>query len=371
MTKIPEQSEEDLHQLLQIITRAKYTWESTFDAILDPVLIIDQNFVIERANLGAAGRAEQPIQDVIGKKCFDVFAGRKDICPGCPLAETLKSGHRHTVEIDELMKDGDFQVNSYPLASSEPSALRRVVHHYRDITEERKLQARLIQSEKMAAIGLLAGGVAHEINNPLAGILAFTQILQKELKAGSQEHKDLSEIEAAAKRCKKIVEDLLAFSRPYAPGDRARLTLPDVLDMILPLARLNLRHQRIELVTEYPPDTLPIFGSASRLQQVFLNLIHNASQSMPEGGRVTVSIRNLLGTKQVAVEVRDTGCGIPAEDLARIFDPFFTTKPRGEGTGLGLSICYSIISDHRGKMEVESRPGRGSLFRVLLPAGDE
>jgi two-component system NtrC family sensor kinase len=348
-----------LQELLEIVSRAKYMWEATFDAIHEPVMIIDKNYNIERANLAAADRCGHAIRELIGKKCYRIFAEREAVCPHCPLQKTLE-GERGSVEIDALRPDGDFEVNSYPLKS------HGAVHHYHEITEQKRLQRKLIQSEKMAAIGMLAGGVAHEINNPLAGILAFTQLLQKELPAEGSAHEDLKEIENAAKRCKKIVEDLLTFARPGG-GERELLSLQEEVEKILPLARLNLRHRNVVLATDYEAALPKIVGNGPRLQQVFLNLVNNASQSMSSGGEVRLRIRKGTDEKQVYVEVSDQGCGIKKEDLSKIFDPFFTTKGQKEGTGLGLSVCYSIIAEHGGKIEVESEEGRGSLFRCVLP----
>jgi two-component system NtrC family sensor kinase len=270
-----------------------------------------------------------------------------------------------------MMADGDFIVNSYPLVRSRGARATEeagplAVHHYRDVTEEKRLQRKLIQSEKMAAIGMLAGGVAHEINNPLAGILAFAQLLKNEL-TNPEAQSDLNEIEQAAKRCKKIVEDLLMFARPHGETELKKVALTEAVDQILPLAKLNLKHRNVTLATHYATSLPPVRGNQARLQQVFLNLINNAAQSMNEGGEVAVGIAAGPGGSQVVAEVKDRGSGIRKEDIAKIFDPFYTTKGR-EGTGLGLSICYSIISEHGGKLEVESEVGVGSVFRVILPA---
>ncbi len=354
---------EELEDLLKVISQAKIMWESTFDAIRDPVLIINKGYVIERANLAAADAASVKITKIIGQKCYEVLAKRNSPCSGCPLPQTLL-GKPSSKTIENFLEGRDYQISSYPLQA-------QVIHHYRDVTEERRLQKRIVQNEKMAAIGMLAGGVAHEINNPLAGILAFTQILRHSLPETNVAQPDLKEIEEAAKRCKKIVEDLLLFARTPLTEDLHPVDLVETIERLLPLLRLQLQQsspKKVEIETFYQSPLHLVMGSSPRLQQVFLNLIQNAAQSMEEGGKI--EIRVLMSSAiptDIMVEIQDEGCGIKKEHLPKIFDPFFTTKRVGEGTGLGLSISYSIVQDHRGRIEVKSLPGRGSLFRVLLP----
>jgi len=393
----PSGNIQKLKRLFNIVERGKFMWESTFDAIRDPVLIMGKDYRIVRANLAAAERSGREIRDLVGSRCYEAFAGRSSVCPHCPLGETLRSGDPLSVAIDGMMADGDFIVNSYPIVPPPPAkpdvgsnrgknplsprypssnysvkggdvTKPLAVHHYRDVTEEKSLQRKLIQSEKMAAIGMLAGGVAHEINNPLAGILAFTQLLKNEIEQPEAQG-DLNEIEQAAKRCKKIVEDLLMFSRPHGESELKEISLAETVDQILPLSKLNLKHRNVTLATRYESGLPGVRGNAARLQQVFLNLINNAGQSMSAsgGGEVSIQLSASADRDHVTAEVSDTGDGIKKEDMVKIFDPFYTTKGR-EGTGLGLSICYSIISEHGGKLEVESQVGVGSVFRVILPA---
>ena len=353
-----------LRALFEVVEKGKSTWEATFDAIRDPVLIINKDYQIERANLASSERAGVGVREMIGRHCYEIFAGRQAICPKCPLERTLQSKRPHSVEIEKLRREADFQVNSYPLLI-EADRLE-VVHHYRDVTEEKLLQKKLMQSEKMVAIGMLAGGVAHEINNPLGGILAFTQLLQSEFSDDHPAQKDLQEIRDAAQRCKKIVEDLLSFSRPPSGNEMTPQDVKSLLEKILPLLRLNLRAASVEIRTEYEEHLPPVLGEANRLQQVFMNLIQNAAEAMKKGGTVTIRTSTDRDRTECHVEIQDSGPGIKKEILARIFDPFFTTKGL-KGTGLGLSICDSIVHDHRGRIEVDSEFGRGALFRVVLP----
>jgi PAS domain S-box-containing protein len=253
----------------------------------------------------------------------------------------------------------------------------------RDITERKHLQEKLNAADRMASLGTLAAGVAHEINNPLSFMLSNARFIRDELQELSQgregpEHERWKEVQEAldellsgGDRVSEIVLDLKKFSR-RDEGRRGQVDLHSVLDLCGNIAKSQLRH-RARLVKDY--GELPsVLGSESRLGQLFLNLIINAAQAIPEDGNaerheVRITTRREAGD-WVVVAVRDTGVGIPREHLGRLFDPFFTTKPVGVGTGLGLSICHGIVTGLGGRITVDSEPGQGSTFRVFLPLGE-
>jgi C4-dicarboxylate-specific signal transduction histidine kinase len=234
------------------------------------------------------------------------------------------------------------------------------------ITSLQETQAQLMQSEKLATIGTLAGGVAHELNNPLAAILANVQLLR--LDAEDEDTlESLALIESGAKRCKHIVENLLNYARQSAPEYRS-FSVNDVMRDTLDLLQHQLRHADIDLVLELG-DVAPVIGVATELGQVFTNLVVNALDALAERPRRgKLAIRSQLAGKLVVVEVQDDGGGIEEHVLNRIFDPFFTTKQVGKGTGLGLSVSQQIAVNFGGRIEAASRPGDGSTFRVVLPA---
>lgn len=355
----------ELEKLLQIIERAKQMWQTTFDAIRDPVVIISENFDVERANLSTATINDSDIKEMIGKKCYRVFAGRNKICEGCPLTNALESNQPSISRLGTQIAKRDFEANAYPYPGGDVKSHAAVVH-YRDITAEKRLQQELIQQEKMAAIGMLAGGVAHEINNPLGGILAFTQLLMRDLKEEEPIKADLREIESAAVRCKKIVADLLDFSRVSSGKERQWLDVNSLIEKIVPFIKAEIKSYNVELSLDLKNDLPMIHGDANRLQQVFLNLLTNGCQSMPKGG--SLKVKTYKEHAFTCVEVADSGCGIAKENMSRIFDPFFTTKAPGKGTGLGLSVSYRIIREHEGQIEVKSEMNKGSRFIVKLPA---
>jgi signal transduction histidine kinase len=235
----------------------------------------------------------------------------------------------------------------------------------RDLTERKRLEAQLIQSAKLTSLGVMAGGIAHEIRNPLAISSAAAQLLLERPDDEKFREEAAEKIHSGIQRASYIIENLLKFARP--PEERmVAVDIGETLDETLSLLANQLRVYRIELWKEFAPALLPVVGNKSLLQQVFSNMILNACNAMPDGGSLTVATR---ATKAgVEIQFSDTGCGISSEHLPKIFDPFFTTMPVGKGIGLGLSISYSIIQQLQGTIEVESTVGEGTTFTVRLPA---
>jgi PAS domain S-box-containing protein len=237
-----------------------------------------------------------------------------------------------------------------------------------DLAEERRMQQQLIQSGKLAAIGELAAGVAHEINNPLFAILGLTEFLLKESEDGSKAHTRLELIQETGLEIKEIVRALLDFARENAE-DRHVVSLEDVVRSTVDLVRRTNAHKGVELVDEYGAEEALVYASSNQLKQIFLNLIANARQAMPIGGTVTVDVRR-VGDLAIAT-VTDDGPGIEESVVERIFEPFFTTKRLTGGTGLGLSVSLGIAEAHGGQLTVTSEPGAGSTFTLCLPIADE
>jgi PAS domain S-box-containing protein len=239
----------------------------------------------------------------------------------------------------------------------------------RDITQRRKLEAAMIQSEKMSAIGQLAAGVAHEINNPLGIILGFAQSAARGVKEGERLAMPLKTIEREAIRCKDLVQNLLVFSRSSKQSAPVtELDLNTAVEGALSMITAQTKTCNVELSRQLASGLPKIFFSAVQVQQIVINLANNSIDAMPKGGTLTVGTA-LSGLRPGCVElrVRDTGEGIPKERREKIFEPFFTTKEVGKGTGLGLSLVYEIVHNHGGVIELESEEGKGSCFTILLP----
>ena len=233
-----------------------------------------------------------------------------------------------------------------------------------NVTERAQLEQQLLEREKLSSIGLLAAGVAHEVNTPLAGISSYAQMLLQQVQETDPKRKLLEKIHAQTVRASGIVNNLLNFSRTGDAQFR-EVEINSVLDDTLQLLEPQLRNARFQITRNYGEHLQPAYGSASKLQQVFMNLILNARDAMPNGGRLTIHTRAV--DTSLVIDFRDTGEGIAPENIARIYDPFFTTKEVGQGTGLGLALSYGIIQEHNGRIFVESRPGEGAHFTIKLP----
>jgi two-component system NtrC family sensor kinase len=367
--------EEKVPDTLEFVEGLKRRWMATVDAIVDPLMLIDKEFNIIQANRAMASLSNRDIKQVIGKKCYQMFAGRSSPCPGCQMIESVDTQKPLTFDLKQVYPGRIYEVASQPIFTHQGD-LEGALHIYRDRTLAKQLQNQLIQHEKLASIGLLAGGIAHEINNPLAGILLFAQMLLRTMDKESPHYQDVEEIESAAKRCKAIVESLLDFARKQPVIEDKKnegiVDLQDALESALRFSTVGGAADRIEIKEDWGTHRATTRGNRNKIIQVFLNLIQNAIQAMPNGG--TLKLRTGLldddrGHWSVA-EVIDSGIGIPQEHLKRIFDPFFTSKGEGQGTGLGLSICHGIIHDLHGIIEVESKLNQGSTFRVLVPRPD-
>ncbi len=235
----------------------------------------------------------------------------------------------------------------------------------RDLTERRKFEAQLLQSQKLAALGVMAGGIAHEIRNPLAVCSSAAQFIMAGDLDPQLQQECAEKIHTGILRASMIIENLLRFARPSLKSDLKEIDLTSLLKETLSLVTNQARIAKIDLQAQLPREPILISGMEGLLQQAFMNLLLNGIKAMPDGGKLTLALGKNL--REAWVSIGDTGHGIAPAALNNIFDPFYTTAPVGQGTGLGLSICYSIIKQHDGKISVESAEGNGSTFTVTLP----
>ncbi len=297
--------------------------------------------------------------------CFDAEA-RQSICAVLQEMKTGKQSH-HMVEWPLITKNGEPVPVSWvcSLMKGERAQAMGIVAVGRDLTEQRKLEAQLVQSQKFNALGVMAGGIAHEIRNPLAICSSGAQFLMDE-QIDPEFLKECAEkIHANIKKASSIIENLLSYARPSASPEVEKINLVDLAKEVVALIGNQARIQKIQVKTRFPGRPVVLNGNAGLLQQVFINLCLNAIQAMPQGGLLTLEVKP--AKREVLARVLDNGHGIVSKNLDKIFDPFYTTSPVGMGTGLGLSICYSIVQQHSGTIEVESNEGNGSCFTVRLP----
>lgn len=378
------------------ISRGKREWEETFDAISDPVAVIGSRGEVLRGNKALAREVGCDVTEVRGRDCHSL--GLCPPGPNCPVFEALggSSGRSQMTREDgrifslatfPITRDGDgpMAVLIAKDVTEEIHSARRLQQLSEELAEAnarstaalerlRATQAQLLQAEKLSAIGQLVAGVAHELNNPLTSVIGYSQLLQEELKdqpalASEQVSSDLRRIAAEAERAARIVRNLLAFARRQA-ATREPQDMADLVSRVLALRTYEMRINGIDLETDFEPGLPMVIADGGQLQQALLNLVLNAEQAMRQRKvrRLAVSARLDHDAAAVVVSIADTGHGIETANLSRIFDPFFTTRDVGEGTGLGLSICYGIVRDHGGEIHVESTPGEGTRFSILLPA---
>jgi two-component system NtrC family sensor kinase len=336
------------------LVRAAQEWRASFDAIGDPMAIVrGGGCEVIRANSAFARAAGVPVAHLAGLRCSEHTFGQLP----CPTRCAMPANG--AAERETSLGDRTWMVRSFPFEEGGSQVLV-----FKDVTDEREVSRRLFHAEKMSAVGQLAGGVAHEINNPLGGILAFAQLMSRDANRTPEDMENLRLIGDAAVRAKRIVESLLHFSRRPSE-EKGPVELAKLADDALFLLQSQLKVGRVEVVREYQPAVA--IANANQVQQIVLNLVVNAVQALAGEGRIVVST-GAAGAGHVKLQVADNGPGMPPEVARRVFEPFFTTKPEGQGTGLGLSICYQIAEEHGGSIRLETAPERGASFVLELPA---
>ncbi|HOV86988.1 MAG TPA: ATP-binding protein [Syntrophobacteraceae bacterium] len=350
------------------LSRSERRYRRIFEGSMDMIFVLDAEarFVdINGAGVEALGYSSP--EEVVGKVSFEqVFACRAQY--GELMGDLSSRGYVQARECTLVARDGSerFILLSATVRKDDRGRVQSFEGIAKDVTARVHMQRQLQQADKLASLGQISTGIAHEINNPLGIMLGYTQLLLRDMQQGSQLHDDLKTIEKHARNCKVVVEDLLKFAR----GTRTRRTSVNVgqcLREVLSLLAHQFELDNIRIQTEIREDLPELRADGEKLKQVFMNLLMNAKQAISQSGTITVRTRLDPREDALLVSISDDGCGISPENLFKIFDPFFTTKPVGEGTGLGLSVSYGIIQDHQGRIDVSSRPGRGSTFTVVLP----
>jgi PAS domain S-box-containing protein len=349
------------------LEQAAREWRVTFDSLTDVVAIVDVDYKIMRVNMAYANALKMEPQQLLGKKCYELL--NRD-CPhtDCPHQQTLKTGKPARAEYFEPFLGTYIEVSTSPMYN-ENGDVKGTVHITRDISERKQMEQQLMLTDRLASVGELASGVAHELNNPLTSVIGFSQLLMEgEIPTAIKE--DLGLINSEAQRAASIVKNLLTFARKHA-AVKQPTKINNLIEDVLKLRAYEQKVNNIEVIKNLASDIPEIMLDYFQVQQVFLNIIINAEFFMTEAhrrGLLTITTEKI--GRMVRVSFVDDGPGIPQENLNRIFDPFFTTKEVGKGTGLGLSICHGIITEHSGTIHAESPGGKGAAFIIELPLSD-
>jgi len=345
------------------IIRSQKQWMSILDAITDYIFVLDDRHRLLKVNHAFAAAFGLHPREVVGKQCSDLFG--TDILSEVSLKDTQHDGKPRTYE--KAIGEETYQISIFSLREGDRFV---TIHVMKNITELKRLKDQLHHADKLASIGLLVSGVAHEINNPLTGTIAYAELLNMKT-ADESMKQDIAKILESAERCKKIVDNLLTFSRQRAPS-KSLESINDIIDRVIDLRGYWLRSSGIEVVRDYDPVST-VFIDAQQIQQVVLNILLNAEQAIVDSGQmkglISFTTRYRKADRRVMIRVTDNGPGIPQRFLTRIFDPFFTTKPVGIGTGLGLSISHGIVTEHGGTIQAENAEEGGAAFTIELPTG--
>ncbi len=368
--------------LFEEISKEKKEWERTFDAITDMVWIEDGRQQVIRANHTLLMRTGYSKSEITNKHCGELLDKLGITLDGCMCSETLSCKQP---AFQELKSAGGsiFNFWAYPLIDEE-GRLYAIVHYLKDVTAQRRIEQQLIRTDKLASLGTLVAGIAHEINNPLGIIAGYSEALLDRAAAPAlsamKEFEDfpdyLKTIHSEIFRCKGILKSLLEFARPSG-GTFREIDINELIKEVLLLLQHRTAKLKHTLALDLDRDVPKIHADAGSLRQLLLNLLLNAIYFTPEGGSIFIKTEpddspeetRFPGCpRRVRLSVTDTGSGIPDDLIERIFDPFFTTRPVGEGTGLGLTISHKIVEEHGGFIDVKSAPGKGASFIIMLPS---
>ncbi len=345
-------------RLYEQMTLAEQQLENIFESMSDMVYFNSSDYVIKRVNKAVMKKLGLPVDQILGKKCYELFHGTVEPYVKCPHHKTVNTRKAYVEELEDPHLGGTFLTSSSPIFDMAGEFIGSV-HVVRDITELKQLQSKVVISEKMAALGEVAAKVAHEIRNPLVSVGGFAKRLEKKLDGNLKEYAGI--IVKEVSRLEGILKEILGFVKEVRLS-REKVNLNTIVEEIFQLMRSDLDERNITLEEEYHqlPD---VFVDPHRIMEALMNIITNAMQALQGAG--TITVKTQADDSYAVLEVRDTGRGIPPAEIPSIFNPFFTTK--STGTGLGLAITHKIIQEHGGRIEVESEVDQGTVFKVYIP----
>ncbi|MBC8461229.1 MAG: DUF3365 domain-containing protein [Deltaproteobacteria bacterium] len=355
-------------QNMEDILQSKELLQSVFDGITDMLVLLDRDLRIKMVNKAHLKHFGVTLDEILNQRCRD-----PETCHSCPFIQcNIETAFKSKTPFTEEVQSSDgkiFLVHYYPIVN-EKGEVESIVRTAKDITEEKRAEQKIQQTEKLVSLGQLAAGIAHEINNPLGVICCYADLLKRQLPGSPQCLKDVDIIEKHALNCQRIVSDLLKFARGQET-ERQLSPLNPTIEDVVQMVSSQFQKQRCEIELELGPDLPMVSIDVDKIKQVYLNLLMNARQAIKDRGRIRISTRYIKNDRHVKILFWDSGIGILPEIKDRIFDPFFSTKETGKGTGLGLSVSYGIIKDHGGDIQVETKPGHWTRFIIILPVHDD
>jgi len=369
-------------QSARLLRESEELYKTLVENIDFGVTMINSDFKIIMTNAIYGKWFDRPVDEFVGKSCFEEFEKRQAICPHCPGVKAMATGRPHSVETEGIRDDGSrisVAVSAFPLFNQDGST-RGFIEVVENITERKRLEEQLRQAQKMEAIGTLAGGIAHDFNNLLMAIQGYTFAMLGEVDSGSPHYEKLKAIEGQIESGANITRELLGFARKGKYEVR-HVNLNEVLEKSSAL--FGRTKKEIIIHKKFRDDLWAVEADTNQMEQVLMNLYINSWQAMPQGGHLYLETANVVLTetdmshsymkpgRYVKVTVTDTGKGMDEKTKERIFEPFFTTKEMGRGTGLGLAMVYGIVKGHDGYINVYSEEGKGTTFKIYLPASEK
>ncbi|MGE5894852.1 MAG: PAS domain S-box protein [bacterium] len=350
-------------RLFEQVKLAETELENIFESISDMVYFTTRDYVIKNINRAVADRLGKSPEEIVGKKCYEVFHGMDKPWTQCPHHKTVETMQAYVEEIEDPYLGGTLLTSSSPIFNTQGEFLG-TVHVVRDVSELKKLREKLAMAERMAALGEVAAKVAHEIRNPLVSIGGFSRRLEKKLEGSLKEYASVITMEVT--RLEGILKDILGYVRDIRLKKEISI-VNTVIEDVVSLMSDQIKKKKLRIIKEYSGDMKHVVIDGDRIKEGLINIITNAVDILPENGMIT--IRTSMEEKYSVIEIADNGPGIDKKDLPYIFDPFYTTKV--SGTGLGLAITHRIIEQHKGRIEVTSAPGEGAAFKIFLPVKED
>jgi PAS domain S-box-containing protein len=369
--------------MIQEVLNSWKFFRSVLDGIQDMIKIMDRDYRIIYANRAAQEYIGKPLEDIVDKPCYQEYHEPSIPPEYCATLETFQTGLPQNSTFTTLEPDGlerFWEISTFPLKDNEGN-INNIIEIVKDITEGKRLEYQLVEAERLADLGHLAAGIAHELRNPLVGIGSIAQLLDEDTDENDPRKGDIQTLLREIKRLDRFINEFLDFSGPKGPNP-SLCALAELIEDTLSLLDKQINSHRINIDKKFPQNTPKLLLDRDQMKQVFLNIIVNAMEAMAHGGELEITItraplgvfdrstkkikaKSYSSAKGVVIEFRDTGCGIPPDKLKKIFDPFFSYGKKG--TGLGLSICHKIVQSHLGQIEVESQLNQGTQVKIWLP----